>query len=91
MNSNVSDYHQAFGATLAWIRSLKSGVWTNTLAYDRFKDKRHSSSNYVDTVSVMDDNYDVLYDYEKGGYGDSQLTQHNLHYSTEYELWNHLI
>ncbi|HDR1080978.1 TPA: TonB-dependent receptor [Pasteurella multocida] len=83
VNSNVSDYHQAFGATLAWIRSLKSGVWANTLAYDRFKDKRHSSSNYVDTVSVME-NYDVLYDYEKGGYGDSQLTQHNLHYSTEY-------
>ncbi|GJH42811.1 TonB-dependent receptor plug domain-containing protein [Pasteurella canis] len=84
INSNVSDYHKAFGATLAWIRSFNSGVWTNTLAYDHFKDKRHSSSNHVDTVSVMDDNYDILYDYEKGGYGDSQLTQQNLHYSTEY-------
>lgn len=84
INGNVSDYHNAIGATLAWVRAFDSGVLTNTLAYDRFKDKRHSSSNYVEIVSVSDENYDPLYDYEKGGYGNSQLAQTNLHYSTEY-------
>ncbi|PRM14907.1 TonB-dependent Receptor Plug Domain protein, partial [Haemophilus influenzae] len=42
INNNVSDYHQALGTTLAWVHSFNSGVWTNTLAYDRFKDKRKS-------------------------------------------------
>lgn len=36
--------------------------------------------------NVVDENFDPLYDYEKGGYGDSQLTQQNIHYSTEYAL-----
>lgn len=87
INNNVSDYHQALGATLAWVHSFNSGVWTNTLAYDRFQDKRKSSSNSVETTSVLDEeNYDLLYNFEKGGYGNSRLTQDNLHFSTEYVM-----
>lgn len=84
IGNNVSDYHQALGTTLAWVHSFDSGVWTNTLAYDRFKDKRKSSSNSVETTSVSDENYNPLYNFEKGGYGNSRLTQDNLHFSTEY-------
>ncbi|EOX4865978.1 TPA: TonB-dependent receptor plug domain-containing protein [Haemophilus influenzae] len=86
IGNNVSDYHQALGATLAWVHSFNSGVWTNTLAYDRFQDKRKSSSNSVETTSVLDDNYEPLYNFEKGGYGNSQLIQDNLHFSTEYVM-----
>lgn len=86
IGNNVSDYHQALGATLAWVHSFNSGVWTNTLAYDRFQDKRKSSSNNVETTSVSDENYDPLYNFEKGGYGNSRLTQDNLHFSTEYVM-----
>ncbi|HHF3827001.1 TPA: TonB-dependent receptor plug domain-containing protein [Haemophilus influenzae] len=86
INNNVSDYHQALGSTLAWVHSFNSGVWTNTLAYDRFQDKRKSSSNSVETTSVLDENYDPLYNFEKGGYGNSQLIQDNLHFSTEYVM-----
>ncbi|HHF3621327.1 TPA: TonB-dependent receptor plug domain-containing protein [Haemophilus influenzae] len=86
IGNNVSDYHQALGSTLAWVHSFNSGVWTNTLAYDRFKDKRKSSSNSVETTSVLDENYDSLYNFEKGGYGNSRLTQDNLHFSTEYVM-----
>ena len=86
INNNVSDYHQALGTTLAWVHSFDSGVWTNTLAFDRFKDKRKSSTNYVEITSVLDEYYDQLYDYEKGGYGNSQLIQDNLHFSTEYAM-----
>ncbi|EEW78164.1 TonB-dependent Receptor Plug Domain protein [Haemophilus influenzae] len=82
IGNNVSDYHQALGATLAWVHSFDSGVWTNTLAYDRFKDKRKSSSNSVETTSVLDKDYN----FEKGGYGNSRLTQDNLHFSTEYVM-----
>lgn len=85
INNNVSDYHQALGATLAWVHSFYSGVWTNTLAYDRFKDKRKSVSADVSSVSVVLDN-GLSYDYEKGGYGNSQLIQDNLHFSTEYAM-----
>ncbi len=86
INNNVSDYHQALGSTLAWVHSFNSGVWTNTLAYDRFQDKRKSSSNSVETTSVSDENYEPLYNFEKGGYGNSQLIQDNLHFSTEYVM-----
>lgn len=86
IGNNVSDYHQALGATLAWVHSFNSGVWTNTLAYDHFKDKRKSSSNNVETTSVLDEYYDPLYNFEKGGYGNSRLTQDNLHFSTEYVM-----
>ncbi|QIA77114.1 TonB-dependent receptor plug domain-containing protein [Rodentibacter caecimuris] len=86
IDSDVSDYHQAFGTTLAWVHSFDSGIWTNTLAYDRFKDKRKSSSANVETVSVFDENFDQIYDYEKGGYGNSSLTQNNLHFSTEFAV-----
>ena len=86
IDSNVSDYHQAIGTTLAWVHSFDSGVWTNTFAYDRFKDKRKSSSANVELVSVYDENADPLYDYEKGGYGNSSLTQDNLHFSTEFAV-----
>ncbi|WP_163470700.1 TonB-dependent receptor plug domain-containing protein [Haemophilus influenzae] len=86
INNNVSDYHQALGTTLAWVHSFDSGVWTNTLAYDRFKDKRKSSSNSVETTSVLNEDYDSLYNFEKGGYGNSHLTQDNLHFSTEYVM-----
>lgn len=86
INNNVSDYHQALGATLAWVHSFNSGVWTNTLAYDRFQDKRKSSSNSVETTSVSNENYEQLYNFEKGGYGNSRLTQDNLHFSTEYVM-----
>lgn len=82
IGNNVSDYHQALGATLAWVHSFNSGVWTNTLAYDRFQDKRKSSSNSVETTSVLDKDYN----FEKGGYGNSRLTQDNLHFSTEYVM-----
>lgn len=86
INNNVSDYHQALGSTLAWVHSFNSGVWTNTLAYDRFQDKRKSSSNSVETTSVSDEDYEPLYNFEKGGYGNSQLIQDNLHFSTEYVM-----
>lgn len=86
INNNVSDYHQALGSTLAWVHSFNSGVWTNTLAYDRFQDKRKSSSNSVETTSVSDEDYEPLYNFEKGGYGNSQLIQDNLHLSTEYVM-----
>lgn len=86
INNNVSDYHQTLGATLAWVHSFNSGVWTNTLAYDRFQDKRKSSSNSVETTSVSDENWESLYNFEKGGYGNSQLIQDNLHFSTEYVM-----
>ncbi|EDJ90549.1 TonB-dependent receptor plug domain-containing protein [Haemophilus influenzae] len=86
IGNNVSDYHQALGATLAWVHSFDSGVWTNTLAYDRFQDKRKSSSNNVETTSVSDEYYEPLYNFEKGGYGNSRLTQDNLHFSTEYVM-----
>ncbi|HHF6570413.1 TPA: TonB-dependent receptor plug domain-containing protein [Haemophilus influenzae] len=86
INNNVSDYHQALGSTLAWVHSFNSGVWTNTLAYDRFQDKRKSSSNSVETTSVSDEDYNSLYNFEKGGYGNSHLTQDNLHFSTEYVM-----
>lgn len=86
IGNNVSDYHQALGTTLAWVHSFNSGVWTNTLAYDRFQDKRKSSSNSVETTSVSDENYEPLYNFEKGGYGNSQLIQDNLHFSTEYVM-----
>ncbi|MEX4489594.1 TonB-dependent receptor plug domain-containing protein [Haemophilus influenzae] len=86
IGNNVSDYHQALGSTLAWVHSFNSGVWTNTLAYDRFKDKRKSSSNNVETTSVSNEDYEQLYNFEKGGYGNSRLTQDNLHFSTEYVM-----
>ncbi|EGT75430.1 TonB-dependent receptor plug domain-containing protein [Haemophilus haemolyticus] len=86
INNNVSDYHQALGTTLAWVHSFNSGVWTNTLAYDRFKDKRKSSSNNVETTSVSNEDYEQLYNFEKGGHGNSRLTQDNLHFSTEYVM-----
>ena len=86
IDNNVSDYHQALGSTLAWVHSFNSGVWTNTLAYDRFKDKRKSSSNSVETTSVSNEDYESLYNFEKGGYGNSRLTQDNLHFSTEYVM-----
>ncbi|OOF49672.1 TonB-dependent receptor [Rodentibacter genomosp. 1] len=86
IDSDVSDYHQAFGTTLAWVHSFDSGVWTNTLAYDRFNDRRKSSSANVETVSVFDENDEQFYDYEKGGYGNSSLTQDNLHFSTEFAV-----
>lgn len=86
INNNVSDYHQALGTTLAWVHSFNSGVWTNTLAYDRFQDKRKSSSNSVETTSVLDEYYEALYNFEKGGHGNSRLTQDNLHFSTEYVM-----
>ncbi|HHF6894356.1 TPA: TonB-dependent receptor plug domain-containing protein [Haemophilus influenzae] len=86
IGNNVSDYHQALGATLAWVHSFDSGVWTNTLAYDRFQDKRKSSSNNVETTSVSNEDYKQLYNFEKGGYGNSRLTQDNLHFSTEYVM-----
>lgn len=85
IGNNVSDYHQALGTTLAWAHSFDSGVWTNTLAYDRFKDKRKSVSADVSSVIVEPDN-GLSYDYEKGGYGNSQLIQDNLHFSTEYAM-----
>ncbi|HHE9499939.1 TPA: TonB-dependent receptor plug domain-containing protein [Haemophilus influenzae] len=86
IGNNVSDYHQALGSTLAWVHSFDSGVWTNTLAYDRFKDKRKSSSNNVETTSVSNQDGEPLYNFEKGGYGNSRLTQDNLHFSTEYVM-----
>ncbi|KYK89109.1 TonB-dependent receptor, partial [Aggregatibacter actinomycetemcomitans serotype d str. SA2200] len=86
IDSNVSDYHQALGSTLAWVHSFNSGILTNTLAYDHFKDKRKSSSANVEIVSVFDENFNPLYDYEKGGYGNSSLTQDNIHFSTEFAV-----
>ncbi|OZN24730.1 TonB-dependent receptor [Actinobacillus seminis] len=84
INNNLGDYHNAYGATLAWVHSFSSGVLTNTLAYDHFIDKRKSNSSHVDIYSVSSEDYEPLYSYEKGGYGNSKLTQDNLHFSTEY-------
>lgn len=85
IDSNLQDYHQAYGATLAWIRSLKSGVLTNTLAYDQFNDKRKSASNYLKQILAFDENYDPI-NYERGGMGDSALTQRNVHFSSEFAM-----
>ncbi|MGF7432135.1 TonB-dependent receptor plug domain-containing protein [Pasteurella bettyae] len=82
-DNNVKDYHTAYGATIAWIHDFDSSTWTNTLAYDHFEDKRKSGSANVKIVNVVDENYDPLYDYEEGGYGNSKMSQENIHYSTE--------
>lgn len=85
IDGNAKDYHQAYGATFAWVHEAESGTWTNTLAYDVFTDKRQSNAHKAEIISVLDENtFDPLYNYEKGGYGDSRLKQHNLHFSTEY-------
>ncbi|MDY4280742.1 MAG: TonB-dependent receptor plug domain-containing protein [[Pasteurella] mairii] len=84
LNNNIIDYHKAYGATLAWVHSFNSGIWTNTLAYDNFKDKRKANFAELKTVSVLNEDYEPLYDYEEGGHGNSQLMQKNWHISTEY-------
>ncbi|BFU60029.1 MULTISPECIES: TonB-dependent receptor plug domain-containing protein [Rodentibacter] len=82
LNNNVKDYHQAYGATLAWIHAFNSGILTTTLAYDQMTDKRDSESADVETLIIpgLDDSIEI------GGYGDSQLRQRNLSISTEYAL-----
>ncbi|WP_439243556.1 TonB-dependent receptor plug domain-containing protein [Lonepinella sp. BR2474] len=80
IDSDVRDYHQAYGGTLAWVKSLDNGVLTTTLAYDQFKDKRKSASTQMKTYIVDGDEYFT------GGMGNSDLTQDNLHASMEYAL-----
>ncbi|STO53891.1 TonB-dependent receptor [Canicola haemoglobinophilus] len=93
IDSNLEDYHQAFGATVAWIHSLKSGVLTNTLAYDEFSDRRRSASTHL--LSLIDEDAEP---YERGGLGSSALKQTNVHFSSEYAIdplawgnWRHSI
>ncbi|MDP8050915.1 TonB-dependent receptor plug domain-containing protein [Pasteurella atlantica] len=89
INSDLYDYHNAYGTTLAWIHSLDSGVLTSTLAYDKFKDQRHSNATHLErTISKkMDSSYNVsTITFEKGGMGDSTLKQQNIHYSMEYAI-----
>ncbi|OOS01780.1 TonB-dependent receptor [Canicola haemoglobinophilus] len=85
LDSNLQDYHQAYGATLAWIHSLKSGVLTNTFAYDEFKDKRKSASTHMDTTILTNEDGDSE-EYSRGGMGNSSLKQTNLHFSSEYAM-----
>lgn len=85
VDSNLNDYHQAYGATLAWIHSFNSGVWTNTLAYDQFKDSRKSSATHMETVIHTDDEGEAV-EYSRGGMGNSALTQQNIHFSSEYAM-----
>ncbi|MDU8924615.1 TonB-dependent receptor plug domain-containing protein [Pasteurellaceae bacterium LIM206] len=86
LGNNVKDYHQAYGATFAWIKSFDNGVLTTTLAYDRMSDKRDSASSHAEIVSILDEDWNPLADYELGGYGDSQLRQQNVHLSSEYAV-----
>ncbi|KMK50665.1 TonB-dependent receptor [[Actinobacillus] muris] len=86
IDNNLTDYHTAYGTTLAWIYAINSGVLTNTFAYDVFTDRRKSQSATAEIVNVMNEDFDSLYDYEKGGYGNSRLKQANIHYSLEYAI-----
>ncbi|MDP8039945.1 MULTISPECIES: TonB-dependent receptor plug domain-containing protein [Pasteurellaceae] len=79
-NSDVDDYHKAYGATFAWVHGFNKGVLTSTLAYDYFSDKRESSATHLD--QTIYDGYEI----SKGGMGNSKLTQNNLHYSMEYAV-----
>lgn len=80
IDSNVYDYHSAYGATLSWVNALQSGVLTSTLAYDHFKDKRTAPSTHMKTI-IVDDN-----EYTLGSMGNSQLNQKNTHFSLEYAI-----
>lgn len=81
IDSDIRDYHQAYGTTLSWLNALNSSVLTTTIAYDYFRDKRHSASTHME-IEISDDGDS----YDKGGMGDSQLTQQNLHSSVEYAI-----
>lgn len=95
LDNNILDEHQAYGSTLAWINSMDLGVLTTTLAYDNFTDKRKSNSAFAEQVAVYEDGFtfagvtypgDLLYNYEKGGYGNSKLNQQNWNFSSEFAI-----
>ncbi|PJG84522.1 TonB-dependent receptor plug domain-containing protein [Conservatibacter flavescens] len=93
LHSDIHDYHQAFGTTLAWVNGLPAGILTTTLAYDDFRDKRKSASTYMKTII---DSQGL--EYSQGGMGNSTLNQKNWHISAEYALnpfswgdWTHSI
>ncbi len=79
-DNNVKDTQLAFGGTLAWVHSFENGVWTNTLALDRFDNKRKSST--ASNTMTNDPKKGAIW--QEGGYGNSTLEQNNIHYSTEY-------
>ncbi|MFP4772541.1 TonB-dependent receptor plug domain-containing protein [Pasteurella multocida] len=81
IDSNVFDYHRAYGVTFSWINALQSGILTTTLAYDNFDDTRKSASTYMKTTLTDDGE-----EYTEGGMGNSQLNQKNLHTSLEYAM-----
>ncbi|MDP8033803.1 TonB-dependent receptor [Pasteurella atlantica] len=90
IDSDLYDYHNAYGATLAWVHSLDNGVVTSTLAYDKFKDERYSSATKFSKTLIeeYDENYNIIpkVNFEKGGMGTSTLKQQNIHYSMEYAI-----
>lgn len=81
INNNVTDSHIAYGSTLNWSQRLGDGRLSTTIAFDKFFDKRDSSSNFASII--IDDN---LFEYESGGYGDSQLSQKNSQLSIRYSF-----
>ncbi len=76
--NNISDYHNGYGTTLAWIHSLDNGVLTSTLAYDYMNDKRKSNTNHKKVNPI---NYAI-----EGALGNSELSQKNIHLSSEYAI-----
>ncbi|TCP95735.1 TonB-dependent receptor-like protein [Cricetibacter osteomyelitidis] len=81
IDSDVLDYHQAFGTTFSWVNALDRGILTTTLAYDRFNNKRKSAATHMKTTIDKDGN-----EYSLGGMGNSTLTQQNVHSSIEYAM-----
>nr|WP_274585427.1 TonB-dependent receptor plug domain-containing protein [Neisseria sp. 51.81] len=84
LDNNVTDSQTAYGATLASIYTSDSGVLTHTLAYDVFRNGRRSNAATAEIVNVLNEDDDSVWDYEKGGYGNSRLKQKNIHYSFDY-------
>ena len=98
INSDIKDYHNAYGTTLSYIKALDSGVLTTTLAYDHFMDKRESDATKFEQYLVFaldEDGYPMFDDdfnpilkakIDLGGMGDSKLEQDNIHAEMEYAI-----
>ncbi|KLU16693.1 MULTISPECIES: TonB-dependent receptor plug domain-containing protein [Xenorhabdus] len=82
IDGNVSDTHQAYGSTVRWIKNVNNGTLTTTAAYDKFTDKRDSNSAQAEVIN----DFGSGLDFELGGYGDSQLTQKNIHLNLDYAM-----
>lgn len=84
IGNNFVDEHLAYGTTLSWEQRASLGTLKLTAAYDKFEDSRDSNSSDVTVTTIYDDSYDLIADYTKGGYGDSQLGQENSNVKLDY-------